>query len=175
MPEELRWLYLTVNQEVGTINKSDMNALSSACATDKHYIEGFFHERVGDWVTAKLKWTRRHYQHQISHYCTEVLRPRVIVIENLNVSGMLSNHHLAKAIANVGFYEIRRQIEYKAARLGIEVIVADQWYASSKTCSGCGCRKDDLTLSDRVFRCEHCGLVIDRDVNAARNLASLAD
>jgi putative transposase len=100
----------------------------------------------------------------------------VIVIEDLNVSGMLKNHHLAAAIADVGFYEFKRQVQYKAAWYGSRVMLASRWEPSSKTCStpGCGWVDEDLTLADRVFRCERCGLVIDRDLNAAINLAKLA-
>ncbi len=100
----------------------------------------------------------------------------VVVIEDLNVSGMLKNHHLAQAIADVGFGEFRRQLEYKATWYGCRVVVADRWFASSKTCSGCGWKDERLTLADRTFRCQHpiCGLVLDRDRNAAINLSKLA-
>jgi putative transposase len=99
-----------------------------------------------------------------------------VVIEDLYVSGMLKNHHLAQAIADVGFAEFRRQLEYKAAWHGCQVVVADRWFASSKMCSGCGWRDETLTLADRVFQCQNpiCGLVLDRDRNAAINLAKLA-
>jgi len=100
----------------------------------------------------------------------------VVVLEDLNVSGMLKNHHLAQAIGDVGFGEFRRQLIYKAAWYGCRVIVASRWEPSSKTCSGCGWVDEDLTLADRVFRCENpgCGLVMDRDLNAAINLRKLA-
>jgi putative transposase len=98
-----------------------------------------------------------------------------VVIEDLHVSGMLKNHHLAQAIGDAGFGEFRRQLEYKAAWYGCRVIVADRWMASSKTCSCCGWVDEDLTLSDRIFHCERCGLVLDRDFNAAINLEKLAD
>jgi putative transposase len=104
----------------------------------------------------------------------------IVVIEDLNVSGMLRNHTLAQTIADVGFREFRRQLGYKAAWYGCRVIVADRWYASSRTCSCCEWVNEDLTLSDRTFMCRnpdrpYCGLVIDRDRNAAINLAKLAD
>jgi putative transposase len=99
----------------------------------------------------------------------------VVVIEDLNVSGMLKNHHLAQAIADVGFYEFRRQLTYKAAWYGCQVLVASRWEPTSKTCSACGWVDNDLSLADRMFRCENCGHVVDRDLNAARNLAKLAD
>jgi putative transposase len=103
----------------------------------------------------------------------------VVVIEDLNVSGMLKNHHLAQAIGDVGFYEFRRQLTYKAAWYGCRVIVASRWEPSSKTCSGCGWVDEELALGDRTFHCRNpqgpCGLVLDRDLNAALNLVKLAD
>lgn len=101
-------------------------------------------------------------------------RPQAVVIEDLNVSGMLQNHCLARAIADVGMYEFGRQVRYKAAWSGSEVMIADRWYPSSKRCSGCGAVKDKLDLSERMYECACCGLAIDRDLNAARNLAQLA-
>jgi putative transposase len=98
----------------------------------------------------------------------------VIVIEDLNVSGMLKHHHLAQAIADVGFYEFKRQLLYKAEWYGSKVILASRWEPSSKTCSGCGGVDENLRLSDRTFRCQPCGLVLDRDLNAAINVAKLA-
>ena len=78
-----------------------------------------------------------------------------MVIEDLNVAGMLKNHHLAQAIGDVGFGEFRRQLTYKAAWYGCRVLVASRWEPTSKTCSGCGWVDEDLTLADRTFRCEH--------------------
>jgi putative transposase len=100
----------------------------------------------------------------------------VIVIEDLNVSGMLKNHHLAQAIADVGFAEFRRHLLYKAAWYGSQVILAARWEPSSRTCSACGWYDADLELADRVFRCQKadCGQVLDRDLNAAINLSKLA-
>lgn len=95
----------------------------------------------------------------------------VVVIEALNAAGMLRNRKLARHISDAGFGELRRQLEYKSAWYGTELVVADRWFPSSKTCSGCGVVKADLTLSDRVYECTSCGLVIDRDLNAAVNLA----
>ena len=95
-----------------------------------------------------------------------------IAIEDLNVKGM-QRSHLAKSVSDVAFGELRRQIEYKAAMNGVRLEVADRFYASSKTCSCCGTKRNDLTLRDRTYVCLHCGAVIDRDLNAARNLLSL--
>jgi putative transposase len=99
----------------------------------------------------------------------------VVVMEDLNVAGMLKNHQLAQALSDVGFAEFRRQLAYKAEWYGCRIIVADRWFASSKTCSRCGWVDEQLTLADRTFRCQHCGLVMDRDLNAAKNLEKLAD
>lgn len=96
-----------------------------------------------------------------------------IVIENLNVSGMLKNHHLAQAIADVGMYEFRRQLEYKGTWYGCEVLLADRFYPSTKRCSRCGQVKLAMNLGEREYRCEDCGLRIDRDLNAAINLEQL--
>jgi putative transposase len=97
----------------------------------------------------------------------------VVVIEDLHVAGMVRNRRLARHVAGVGMAELCRQIEYKASWSGVRVHVADRWYPSSKTCSACGVVKAKLGLSERVYRCETCGLVLDRDLNAARNLATL--
>jgi putative transposase len=104
----------------------------------------------------------------------QVERPAMIGMEDLNVSGMLANRKLARAIADVGLSEFRRQLTYKAERAGVVLHVVSRWEPSSKTCSHCGWYKNDLKLSDRLFRCSACGLVMDRDANAARNLALLA-
>ncbi len=97
----------------------------------------------------------------------------VNVIEDLNVSGMMANHKLAKAIADMGFYEFRRQLEYKSKLYGSKLVIVDRFYPSSKTCSNCGEKKDSLLLSERVFCCEKCHYQIDRDLNAAKNLEKL--
>ncbi|WP_205650545.1 IS607 family element RNA-guided endonuclease TnpB [Actinoplanes solisilvae] len=97
-----------------------------------------------------------------------------VVVEDLKVSGMLANRRLARHIADAGFAEIRRQLTYKTGWNGGRLLVADRWYPSSKTCSACGTVKTKLALSERVYECEACGLVIDRDRNAALNLAALA-
>jgi putative transposase len=94
----------------------------------------------------------------------------VIVLENLNVSGMMKNHHLAQAIGDVGWYEFRRQMEYKGEWHGCEVIIADRYYPSTKRCSKCGDRKVSMSLDERVYLCEKCGSCMDRDLNAAINL-----
>jgi IS605 OrfB family transposase len=97
-----------------------------------------------------------------------------VVVEDLNVTGMLANRKLARHIADAGFAEIRRQLAYKSTWNGGRLLVADRWYPSSKTCSGCGTVKTKLALSEREYHCDTCGLVIDRDRNASLNLAALA-
>lgn len=143
----------------------------------------------------KIAESRKHAQHNVSRAVTYGKRPSVIVLEDLNVKGMMAKakpkeredgegyapngraakNGLSKSLADVGLGELRRQIEYKASWIGIDVLVADRFYPSSRTCSGCGAVDSDLRLSDRTYRCDHCGLVIDRDLNAAVNLAALGE
>ena len=94
----------------------------------------------------------------------------VVCVEDLHVAGMVKNRHLAKSISDAAFGEFRRQLEYKTARSGAALHVVDRWYRSSKTCSGCGEVKAKLSLSERTYRCDSCGLVLDRDLNAAINI-----
>ncbi|MFC7484773.1 RNA-guided endonuclease TnpB family protein [Luedemannella flava] len=97
-----------------------------------------------------------------------------IVAEDLNVAGMLRNRRLARHVADAGFTEIRRQLAYKTVWNGGRLLVADRWYPSSKTCSACGAVKTKLSLAQRTYTCTTCGTTLDRDVNAAHNLAALA-
>jgi putative transposase len=101
-------------------------------------------------------------------------RYETIVCEDLNVAGLLANTRLARAISDQGFGTARRMLAYKTTWHGGRLVVADRWYPSSKTCSGCGTVKTKLPLSERSYRCDHCGLTLGRDVNAARNLLNLA-
>jgi len=98
----------------------------------------------------------------------------LVVIEDLNVKGMMANRKLSKAIADMGFFEFRRQLTYKCQLYGSKLVVLDRWFPSSKTCSNCGMKKETLSLSERVFECQHCRFVIDRDLNAAINLSKVA-
>lgn len=93
-----------------------------------------------------------------------------VSVEDLNAAGMVKNHRLAKAVSDAAFGEFRRQLEYKTARSGATLHVIDRWYPSSKTCSGCGSVKAKLSLNERVYRCDGCGLTMDRDLNAAVNI-----
>jgi len=136
-----------------------------------------------NWLKTKAKLTRahekarnvrQHYLHDISAQ-TVAKRPATIVMENLNVRGMMQNHKIARAIADVGWYELRRQMQYKAEWSGSRLLLADQWEPSTQRCSQCGAIKmPALTLADRVYVCESCGVILDRDLNAALNLAALA-
>jgi len=98
---------------------------------------------------------------------------QTVVIEDLCVKGMMANRKLSRAISDVGFYEFRRQLEYKSKLYGTELIVVDRWFPSSKICSNCQSVKDSLSLAERTYRCDSCGLVLDRDLNAAKNLCSV--
>lgn len=110
--------------------------------------------------------------HQLTTHLTR--RFHTIGIEDLNVRGMVKNRHLARCIADMGFFEFRRQLEYKAGRRGGRVVVVDRFYPSSKTCSDCGHRLDELSLSVREWTCPGCAAHHDRDVNAAINLKNMA-
>jgi putative transposase len=98
-----------------------------------------------------------------------------VVVENLHVAGMSRLRSLARVVSDTGMAEVRRQLSYKTVWYGSRLHVADRWYPSSKTCSGCGWRNPSLRLSDRVFTCKECGLALDRDYNASLNLRKLVD
>ena len=116
----------------------------------------------------RLTNIRTNYIHQRTSILVKT-KPEYVVIEDLNVKGMMKNRHLSKAIAQQKLYEFRRQLEYKCLWYGVKLIIADRFYPSSKMCSCCGNIKKDLNLSDRVYKCE-CGNVMDRDLQAAINL-----
>ncbi len=113
---------------------------------------------------------RHHWLHKVAN--TLIQYPQ-IALEDLNVAGMLANHHLAQSISDASWTELARIIAYKQAWRGGHVIIVDRWFPSSKTCSGCGHIRD-LTLADRIYQCSECGLSIDRDLNAAINIATWA-
>lgn len=121
-------------------------------------------------VHRRLANIRNNYLHQTTTNIVKT-KPYRVVIEDLAVSNMMKNRHLSKAISKQGFYEFRRQLEYKCKFRGIELVIADRFYPSSKTCSQCGEIKKDLKLKDRVYKCS-CGLNIDRDLNASINLSN---
>lgn len=118
----------------------------------------------------RLNNIRTDYRHKVT---TEIVKtkPSKIVMESLNIKGMMKNKHLSKSIAQQGLFEFKIMIQYKSKKYGIEFIEADKWYPSSKTCSACGVVKPKLSLSERVFECECCGVKIDRDRNASLNLS----
>ena len=118
----------------------------------------------------RLTNIRNNHLHQASSEIVKT-KPSRIVMEHLNVRGMMKNKHLAKSVAHQKLYEFKRQIQYKCNKYGIEFVEADRWFPSSKTCSCCGEIKEDLKLKDRVFVCS-CGFKLDRDLNAAINLAN---
>ena len=115
---------------------------------------------------------RQDTQHKLTTYLAK--SHSKVVIEDLFVSGMLKNRRLARAIADMGFYELRRQLEYKCKWYGSELVVVSRTFPSSKLCSQCGHRKKELSLSEREYHCEQCGLQIDRDLNAALNLVAVS-
>ncbi|WP_445673034.1 RNA-guided endonuclease InsQ/TnpB family protein [Pseudomonas inefficax] len=121
---------------------------------------------------ARIAAIRSDALHQLTTNLTR--RFHIIGIEDLNVRGMVKNRHLARAIADMGFFELRRQLEYKAAMRGGQVVVADRFYPSSKTCSNCGHKLEELSLSVRQWTCPGCATCHDRDVNAAINLKNMA-
>ncbi|MCV3215700.1 transposase [Plectonema radiosum NIES-515] len=141
------------------------------------------HKKVGsnNYRKAKIQIARLHRKisnirkdtlHKITTYISK--NHAVIGIEDLNVSGMLANSKLSKAIADMGFYEFRRQLEYKTRLYASKLVIVDRFYPSSKTCSNCGEKKSSLLLSQRRFQCDNCGFECDRDLNAAINLSQEA-
>lgn len=120
-------------------------------------------------IDRRLANIRNTYLHEVTKSLVRT-KPESITIEDLNVRGMMKNRHLARAIAQEEFNKFRRYLTYKCELYGIKLVVADRWYPSSKMCSSCGCIMKGLKLSDRTYKCPDCGLVIDRDLNAAINL-----
>jgi putative transposase len=132
------------------------------------------------WRAANRARNRLH--HRVAHLRADGLgqlttalaaNAGTLVVEDLNVAGMLRNRRLSRRIADAGWGMLRRQLAYKTGWRGGTLHVADRWFPSSKTCSACGAVKAKLPLRVRVFTCDHCGLALDRDLNAARNLARL--
>lgn len=122
-------------------------------------------------IHRKLSNIRLNYLHQITSEIVKT-KPSKIVIEDLDVSRMLKNRHLSEKISEQNFYKFREILTYKCKLNNIELVTADKFYPSSKTCSCCGHIKQDLKLKDRVFKCPTCGFEIDRDLNAAINLVN---
>lgn len=129
--------------------------------------------RLGRHHHHRVVNARRHFLHQVTNQLVKT-HDR-LVIEDLNVTGLLHNRRLSQAISDAACAELARQLAYKQAWRSGQVVVADRWFASSKTCSRCGQVRTDLSLSDRTYRCAACGLTLDRDLNAAVNLATWAE
>jgi putative transposase len=121
----------------------------------------------------RVRDTRQHFLHQVSNQLVKT-HDR-LVLEDLNISGIMSNRRLARAVGDAAWGELARQITYKQQWRNGQVVVADRWFPSSKTCSSCGTLRKDLTLKERTFECRECGHVMDRDLNAAVNLAAWAE
>src|SRR5574344_822103 len=121
-------------------------------------------------IQRRLTNIRNNHMHQATADIVKT-KPCKIVVEDLNISGMMKNKHLAKAVANQKLHEFIRQLEYKCEKYGILFVKADRWFPSSKMCSNCGNVKKDLKLNDRMYYCD-CGHCMDRDVNASINLAN---
>ena len=120
-------------------------------------------------INTKLTNIRKDYIHKVT---TDIVKrePSFIVIEDLNISGMMKNRHIAKSVQEQCLCTFRQILEYKAEQAGIKLVIADRFYPSSKLCSNCGSVKHNLKLTERVFVCNECGLEIDRDLNASLNL-----
>jgi len=126
-------------------------------------------KRIAD-LHYRIANIRNNIQHEITKSVTDGLSPEKITIEDLGVANMLKNRRLSRQISDVGWAEIRRQLEYKSVWYGNTLVVADRFFPSSKKCSGCGNVKKTLGLGERTYVCDICGLTLDRDLNAAINL-----
>lgn len=159
----LRRLNRQASRRIGPDKRTGQNPSSRWRSTQNRVAK--LHTRVAN--------ARRDGLHKLS---TSLCRTYgTIVLEDLNVSGMMHNHRLARHIGGAGMAELRRQIDYKTTWSNSRLVIASRWYPSSKTCSDCGAVKAKLPLRVRVFRCVECGCVLDRDLNAARNPAALVD
>lgn len=148
-------------------NKYEKNKEGRSCVKTSNIIKL---EKNIRKVHKNLDNIRTDYRHKVT---TEIVKskPLRIVMESLNISGMMKNKHISKNIQQQGLFEFSKLIQYKCEKQGTEYVEADKWYPSSKTCSACGHVKTKMSLSEREFRCESCGTVIDRDKNASINLS----
>jgi putative transposase len=155
--------------------KSDLNKIKRLQREVSRRQQGSANREKARQKSAKAHMRVANVRKNALHQVTSLLArtKSAVVLEDLNVSGMMKNHHLAQAIVDVGFYEFRRQMVYKGQWYGCQVILADPFYPSSKRCSQCGHIKAALDLGTRVYTCDRCGLMIDRDLNAAINLEQL--
>lgn len=135
-------------------------------------IKGSNNRKKSQFKLAKLHYKIANIRKDTIHKMTSSLvktKPKAIVIEDLSPKNMIKNRRLAMSLSDCSFSEIRRQLEYKTKWAGVELVMIDRFFPSSKICSSCGAKKTDLTLSDRIYKCD-CGLILDRDLNAAINL-----
>ena len=139
-------------------------------------VKGGNNQKKQQMIVAKLHYKISCIRKNAIHQATSMLINNygTIVIEDLNVKGMIKNHNLAQSIVDAGFGEFRRQLTYKTKWNGNTLVIADRFYASSKICNNCGNKKETLKLSERTYKCSCCGYVDSRDSNAAKNLANLA-
>ncbi len=132
------------------------------------------YEKLAKRIYRKISNIRKDQRHKITRELVN-LNPAVVIMEDLNVKGMMKNKHLAKAISEIGFYDFIRTMKYKCEESNIKFFQVDRFFPSSKTCSHCGCIHKNLKLSDRTFECPECGFITDRDFNAAVNLERYFD
>ena len=153
--------------------------LRKADARLRHLQRGLSRKKKGssNWKKAKVALANEHYRifcirNDAIHKVTSAIakRSEVLGVESLNIAGMLRNRCIAKSLSDASLGELLRQLEYKINWHGGRLLKIDRWFPSSKKCSGCGSTKEDLKLSDRLYKCSHCGLEIDRDLNAAINI-----
>ena len=168
LEKRLKRLQKQVSRKYG-MNKKQLQGGESRCqfAKTNNIIKL---EREIRLLHRRLKNIRSNHIHQTTNQIVKT-KPSRIVMEALNIRGMMKNKHLSKAIQKQGLYEFKRQIQYKCEKHGIEFVEADKWYPSSKTCSCCGNVKVKLSLSERTYHCEACSVSIDRDLNASINLS----
>ena len=132
------------------------------------------YEKLLKRIYRKISNIRKDQRHKVTRELVN-LNPAVVIMEDLNVSGMMKNKHLSRSIAEMGFYDFIRIMKYKCEESGIKFFQVDRFFPSSKTCSHCGCIHKTLKLSDRIFECPECGFTTDRDFNAAMNLEHYFD
>jgi putative transposase len=156
--------------------RAALRRLRHACRAHSRRARGSANRRKSAARLARIHARVANVRTDALHKATAMLAERyeTVVAEDLNVAGMIRNPRLARVVADQGFGTARRMLGYKTTWNGGRLTIADRWYPSSKTCSGCGTAKAKLALSERTYRCDACGLVLDRDVNAARNLLHLA-
>jgi putative transposase len=154
--------------------RSNLKKLARMARRHSRKVKGSKNRKKATRKLARIHARIAHIRENALHQATSAIaktKPCTIVLEDLNVQGMMANRKLARAVGDVGMYEFKRQITYKAEKYGSMVNTVSRWFPSSKTCSCCGWVDEDLDLDDRVFVCIECGYVADRDYNAAKNLA----